>query len=175
MAVVKYGSSSLPLSVNLSTMSGLATSDDDFTPINGQDTELTFSPSQSRQTVNINIVNDGTFEDSEEFTVLLIPNSFQSRVCSNITTVQIIDDDSKTNTQCCFCVLSIICEFFLITALTVEFSPTLYNISEGRGAIMLNVSVNRETEAESVVLQASLIDGTATSKLVHREQTAVQS
>ena len=96
MGVFKYGSSSLPLSVSLSTMSGSATSSLDFTPINGQ--ELTFSPSQSRQTVNINIINDGTFEDTEEFTVLLTPVSLQSRVRldgSNTTTVQISDDDSK--------------------------------------------------------------------------------
>ena len=98
VAVVKYGSSSLPLTVNLSTMSGSATSSLDFTPINGQDMELTFSPSLSRQTVNINIVNDDIFEDSEEFTVLLTPVSRQSRVrldASNTTTVQISDDDSK--------------------------------------------------------------------------------
>ena len=96
VGVFKYGSSSLPLSVSLSTMSGSATSSLDFTPINGQ--ELTFSPSQSRQTVNINIINDGTFEDTEEFTVLLTPVSLQSRVRldgSNTTTVQISDDDSK--------------------------------------------------------------------------------
>ena len=96
VAVVKYGSSSLPLSVSLSTMSGSASSPQDFTAISGM--ELTFSPSQSRQTVNINIINDGTFEDTEEFSVLLTPASLQSRVCSdgsNTTTVQISDDDSK--------------------------------------------------------------------------------
>ena len=96
VGVIKYGSSSLPLSVSLSTMSGSATSPQDFTPISGQ--ELTFSPAQSRQTMNINIMNDGIYEDSEEFTVLLMPVSLQSRVLmnsSNTATVQISDDDSK--------------------------------------------------------------------------------
>ena len=98
--MVKYGSSSLPLTVSLSTMSGSASSPQDFTAISGM--ELTFSPSQSRQTVNINIINDGTFEDTEEFSVLLMPASLQSRVRSdgsNTTTVQISDDDSKKNTS----------------------------------------------------------------------------
>ena len=97
VGVVKYGSSSLPLSVNLSTMSGSATSPQDFTSINGQ--ELTFSPAQSRQTVNVNIINDGIVEDLEEFTVFLtVPVSAQAQVVfggSSTTTVQIIDDDSK--------------------------------------------------------------------------------
>ena len=96
VGVVKYGSSSLPLSVNLSTMSGSATSPQDFTAISVQ--ELIFSPTQNRQTVNINIVNDAIFEDSEEFTVLLTPVSPQSRVRldgSNTTTVLIIDDDGN--------------------------------------------------------------------------------
>ena len=101
VGVVKYGSSSLPLSMSLSTMSGLATSPQDFTLVSGQ--ELTFSPIQSRQTVNINILNDGIFEDTEEFTVQLSPVSPQSRVRldgSNTTTVQISDDDSKKSARC---------------------------------------------------------------------------
>ena len=36
---------------------------------------------------------------------------------------------------------------------------------EGGGEIRLNVTVSEQFEAESVVLQVSLIDGTATSKL----------
>ena len=95
VGVVKYGSSSLPLSVSLSTMSGSATSPQDFTAISVQ---LIFSPTQNRQTVNINIINDDIFEDSEEFFVLLISVSPQSRVRldgSNTTTVLISDDDSK--------------------------------------------------------------------------------
>ena len=95
VAVVKYGSSSFSLTVSLSTMSGSASSPQDFTAINGM--ELTFSPALNRQSVSINIINDGTFEDSEEFRVLLMPVSLQSRVrldSSNITTVQISDDDS---------------------------------------------------------------------------------
>ena len=52
----------------------------------------------------------------------------------------------------------------LITALTVGFSPAQYTISEAGGAVLLNVNVNQPFEAESVVLQASLVNGTATSK-----------
>ena len=95
--MVKYGSSSLPLSVSLSTMSGSATSPQDFTAISVQ---LIFSPTQSRQTASISIINDGIFEDSEEFSVLLTPVSPQSRIRldgSNTTTVLISDDDSERN------------------------------------------------------------------------------
>ena len=98
--MVKYGSSSLPLSVSLSTMSGSATSPQDFTAISVQ--ELIFSPTQSRQTVSISIINDSIFEDSEEFSVLLTPVSPQSQVRldgSNTTTVLISDDDSERNAQ----------------------------------------------------------------------------
>ena len=97
MGVVKYGSSSLPLSVSLSTMSGSATSPQDFTAISVQ---LIFSPTQNRQTANISIINDSIFEDSEEFSVLLTLVSPQSRVRldgSNTTTVLISDDDSERN------------------------------------------------------------------------------
>jgi hypothetical protein len=111
VGVVKYGSSSLPLSVSLSTMSGSATSLQDFT---ASVQELTFSPTQNRRTVNINIADDVIFEDPEEFTVLLTPVSPQSRVRldgSNTTTVQITDDDSKRNTQlsCLNVVLLTVC------------------------------------------------------------------
>ena len=98
--MVKYGSSSLPLSVNLSTMSGSATFPEDFTVISDQLQELSFLPAQSRRTVSISIVDDTIFEDTEEFTVLLTPVSRQSRVRldgSNSITVQISDDDSKIN------------------------------------------------------------------------------
>ena len=100
VGVVKYGSSSLSLSVSLSTMSGSAISPQDFTAISAQ--ELIFSPTQSRQTVSISIINDSIFEDSEEFSVLLTPVSPQSRVRldgSNTTTVLISDDDSERNAQ----------------------------------------------------------------------------
>ena len=52
----------------------------------------------------------------------------------------------------------------LITALIVGFSPAQYTILEGEEVALLNVNVNGQFEAESVVLQASLINGTATSK-----------
>ena len=53
----------------------------------------------------------------------------------------------------------------LTTALIVGFSPTQYTVSEGDRAVLLNVSVNGQFEAESVVIQASLVNGTAISKL----------
>ena len=113
VGVVKYGSSSLPLSVSLSTMNGSATSPQDFTPINGQ--QLTFSPAQRRQAVAITIINDVIFEDTEEFTALLTPISSQSRVLldgSNSTTVQISDTDSKKYSTLLNILFVIDCLFF---------------------------------------------------------------
>ena len=94
--MVKYGSSSLPLSVILSTMSGSATSTEDFTPINGQ--VLTFFPAQSRQTVNVNIADDAVLENVEQFSVVLTQiNNSQAQVVDvlNSTTVTISDNDRE--------------------------------------------------------------------------------
>ena len=93
--MVKYGSSSFPLSVSLSTMSGSATSPQDFTLINGQD--LTFSPSQSRQTVNINIVDDDVLENMEQFSVTLTQINPRAPVMNllNSANITIYDDDRE--------------------------------------------------------------------------------
>ena len=64
--------------------------------------------------------------------------------------------------------------FLQIAALIAGFSSAQYSLAEGEGAIILNVSVNREIEMESVVLQASLIDGTATSKLSSTPRTKLR-
>ena len=95
VGVIKNGSSALPLSVSLSTMSGSAISPQDFTSVSGQ--ELTFSPTQSRQTVNINILNDDILEDVEQFSVMLTQINPRASVMdsSNSANIIISDDDRE--------------------------------------------------------------------------------
>ena len=94
VGVVKYGSSSLPLSVSLSTMSGSATSPQDFTAIS---VRLIFSPTQNRQTVNISIVDDSVLEDVEQFSVMLTQISPLAPVSNllNSANIAISDDDRE--------------------------------------------------------------------------------
>ena len=92
--MVKYGSSSLPLSVSLSTMSGSATSPQDFTAISVQ--ELIFSPTQSRQTVSISIIDDSILEDVEQFSVMLTQISPLAPVSNSLNSANItISDDDR--------------------------------------------------------------------------------
>ena len=91
--MVKYGSSSLPLSVSLSTMSGSATSPQDFTAISVQ--ELIFSPTQNRLTVNISIVDDSILEDVEQFSVMLTQVTPLAPVSNLSASITISDDDRE--------------------------------------------------------------------------------
>ena len=95
VAVVKYGSSTLPLSVRLSTMSDSATSPQDFTEIVSQN--ISFTPGERRQTVSIGIVNDDVLEDAEQFSVVLIQIDPQTSLVEmqNMTTVTITSDDCE--------------------------------------------------------------------------------
>ena len=99
VAVVKYGSSTLPLSVRLSTTSDSATSPQDFTEIVSQD--ISFAPGERRQTVNIVIVNDNVLEDAEQFSVVLTQIHPQTRLMEmqNLTTITITDNDCECNSS----------------------------------------------------------------------------
>ena len=172
VAVIKYGSSTLPLQVRLSTVSGSATSPQDYTQLD--DRELTFSPEQRRQTVTISIVTDNTFEDTEEFTVVLTQLSPLAQVVSdatNTTIIQIIDDDCKEKL-----IFLVPDSFFTFStaAIVIGFSPSQYTVSEGGGAVILNVTVDRSLEAESVVVQAYTVDGTASSKPIGQKSRAIE-
>lgn len=95
VAVIKYGSSTLSLSVRLSTVSGSATSPEDYTQLS--DFDLTFSPEQRRQTVSISIVNDSILESAEQFSIMLTQLVPQARVMETLdsTTITITDDDCE--------------------------------------------------------------------------------
>ena len=95
VAVVKYGSSTLPLSVRLSTMSDSATSPQDFTEIVSRN--ISFTPGERRQTVSIAIVDDDVLEDAEQFFVVLTQIDPQTRVieAQNLTSITITDNDRK--------------------------------------------------------------------------------
>ena len=95
VAVIKYGSSTLPLSVRLSTMSASATSPQDFTEVLSQD--LSFSSGQRRGTFSITIIDDGVLEDSEMFSIVLTLTDPQTQLMEgqNVTTIMISDNDCE--------------------------------------------------------------------------------
>ena len=95
VAVVKYGSSTLPLSVRLSTMSDSATSPQDFTEIVSRN--ISFTPGERRQTVSIGIVSDDVLENAEQFSVVLTQIDPQACLVEmqNMTTVTITSDDCE--------------------------------------------------------------------------------
>ena len=96
VAVTKYGVSTLPLSVMLSTISASASAPGDYTEVNGH--TLTFSPEERRQTLSITIIDDTVLEDTEQFSVSMTQSDQRAQVMEtqNMTTVMIIDNDGET-------------------------------------------------------------------------------
>ena len=58
---------------------------------------VTFAPSETEKTVNVTVVNDDTFENTEGFIAMLsaAPGSTFRTGATGIATANIIDDDSK--------------------------------------------------------------------------------
>ena len=67
---------------------------DDF--IGQTNTIVTFAPDETVHILNVTVVNDGTFENTEMFTAMLtaIPGSMVM-IGASTATATIIDDDSK--------------------------------------------------------------------------------
>ena len=70
---------------------------DDYTLLNPEPYELTFSPLQSEQFITISIINDDVHEDMEQFTVQLsLPSGSTGVVLDqDSATVQIADEDRE--------------------------------------------------------------------------------
>ncbi|MCA9016998.1 MAG: hypothetical protein KDA77_16820, partial [Planctomycetaceae bacterium] len=81
------------VSVLVSTQSGTAIADADFTQISNQ--QVTFAAGETTQTVTVSITNDTIVEDNEEFTVILSDEKFDSVVDSNRVTIA---DDTGVGT-----------------------------------------------------------------------------
>ena len=88
-----FGSSDVPLAVSISTLSGSATADEDYEPL--ESTDVTFEPSDQQQLVAIMIMNDAVFELTENFSIAVSASSPQIVTPSNITTITITDDECK--------------------------------------------------------------------------------
>ena len=96
VAVIKYGISTLPLSVMLSTISASASAPGDYTEVNGH--TLTFSPEERRQTLSITIIDDAVLEDTEQFFISMTQSDPRAEVMEtqNVTTVTVMDNDGET-------------------------------------------------------------------------------
>ncbi len=58
-------------------------------------TDLTFSPGDTSETIVINTVQDAFIESDEMFHVILSTTNPNVRIDDGVTTVTIVDDDSK--------------------------------------------------------------------------------
>ncbi|TDS11659.1 CUB-like protein [Maribacter caenipelagi] len=86
-----------PFTVNYQTLDGLATAGSDYTANSGS---LSFNGNTGQSSlVTIPILDDGTIESTETFTLQLISTSNPSVVISDIGTASIIDDDSISMTN----------------------------------------------------------------------------
>ena len=156
VGVVKYGSSSLPLSVSLSTMSGSATSPQDFTAISGQ--ELTFFPTQNRQTVNISIIDDNVLEDVEHFLVMLTQIAPLAPVSNLLNSVNItISDDDRERIERER--ERELCTIVICVGVSVSLSSAEYMTPEGEG--MINISFTFGSLQTQVTFGLSTMPGTA--------------
>ena len=86
--VTLSGPSGLPITVNFATASGTATSGADFSPTSGT---LTFAPGVVSQTINVPILNDAVFENSETFNVVL-SNATNTTIADSTGIGTILDD-----------------------------------------------------------------------------------
>ena len=93
LSLIKFGSSDVPLAVTISTLSGSATADEDYEPL--ESTDVMFEPSDQQQFVAITIMNDAVFELTENFSIAVSASSPQIVTPSNITTITITDDECK--------------------------------------------------------------------------------
>jgi hypothetical protein len=137
-------------------MSGSAASPQDFT---ASVQELTFSPTQNRQTVNINIVDDNVLENVEHFLVMLTQITPRAPVMNllNSANITIFDDDrewierEERDT--------ILLLFVYNIGVSVSLSSAEYMTSEGAG--MINIDVTFGSLQTQVTFGLSTIPGTA--------------
>ncbi len=84
------------VTVDWRTAADTATADEDYTAV--PDTLWTFPPGQTRQTVQVDILDDGTYEDPETFTIELVsPANTTLHTTDTRVEVTITSDDAAPN------------------------------------------------------------------------------
>ncbi len=90
MAVTLSSASTSTVRVNFSTSNGSATAGSDYVARSGR---ITFQPGQTDKTATITLLNDGTVEDTENFSVNLSNATGGATITKPVGTVTINDDD----------------------------------------------------------------------------------
>ncbi len=81
------------VTVDVATIDGLAISASDYTGLAAPQT-VTFQPGETRQVVDLSIIDDSLFEGLEDFTVSLSNVSSNAVIAASSTTVFITDDEA---------------------------------------------------------------------------------
>ena len=129
--------------------------------------DLTFDAGTSTQTVEISTTGDMVLEMPKSFGVSLSQMSVDASVTLNpaSATINIEDDDSELTNDSLHCVLPLH-NSSSSTAVTIGFTTTTYNVTEG-GSAIVSVSVLSGTLARDVIVTLQTVDGTAIGEAVN--------
>ena len=129
---------SQPITVDVVTVAGSATSPDDFTSATFP---LTFAANETAKTVTITLINDTTVEDEEDFEVQLANASLPSSNVGGPATITIVDDDTPP---------------------VFTFAQTAYNVLESVSLVKVVVTMDRVYAGSASINYATVQNGTAT-------------
>jgi len=138
--VTKNGVSSVNSTVDFATTDGTANAGD-YTALSGT---LDFAPSDTSKTVTVNITNDGVYEGSENFS-LVLSNAANATIADNIGIGTILDDGTGNNGS---------------NDDRPAFSIDDVTVNEGAGTLTFTVSKSGNTTLPSTVDFATTV-GTA--------------
>ena len=119
---------------------------------------MVFASDETVQTVSVPIVNDGVFENAEEFGAMLSVEAGTAGVeigPNDTATAEITDDDGRQRNCVKYC-HTILC---LSLGVTVQFSPIAYTVTEGGDTELIVVLVG-ET-AVPITVDLATMDGSA--------------
>lgn len=121
---------------------------------------LTFSAAESKKYVIVPVIDDGTFEGTEEFYGHLVPQDGGVSISEHNTTVYITDNDGELTT-CVYTTLPVTTLIHFLAVVEIGFTSNSYFVEEGETAVMLieNRSPDMETE---VTVRVEFTSGTAT-------------
>lgn len=123
---------------------------------------FTANTANEQKTASIPLVADQALEETERFLVnlALVATPLNVTVQPSTCTVEITNDDSKTERSVCNCPHSrALCSVH--TGATIGFDPTAYSVDEEAGAVTFVVKVLIGTLMRSLVVDFSTTDGTA--------------
>ncbi|RDH85848.1 MAG: hypothetical protein DIZ78_09680 [endosymbiont of Escarpia spicata] len=140
LTVSRTGGTDGPVSVDYATANGTAASPGDYIAVSGT---LNFLHGETSKTIPLTLINDTTWEPSEDFTVTLSNVVDAALGAQTSTTVTITDDDARS-------------------AGTLALNSTTVTLSESGPAV--NMTVNRTGGSDGTVsVDYATTDGTATA------------